>query len=340
MTVVTVSLLPADAGLLAADLLADRQRRFRNAWPAAAPSFESQSRCLELLKPLLREGDAFGAWRGSRLVGFVAGTSHERWGVIPAAGHAVGSGDADTAGVYGALYAELAKHWVERRVLIHDVELPAVREIEDAWNDLGFGRRVCIGSRSSEVLPGDAIPGAGTEFRLADIDELSSIVRLAAMEVEFRAGPPMYLKGRPPDLDLLSETQAELFGAGAVHFVASVEREVVGVLTLLQESRFPPICAEDAPFVSTTVTDPRYRQRGIGRMLVRVAADWARERGHEHMDVSFQSASPLLRSFWRKAGFVPVGWKVARRLPESLSKPMGLNAGEFGRPPFRENGAR
>lgn len=340
MTVVTVGLLPADAAPLAADLLADRQRRFRDAWQAAAPSFESSSRCLALLEPLVREGDAFGAWRGSRLVGFVVGTSHGRWGVIPAAGHAVDSDDVDTAGVYGALYAELAVHWVDRSVLIHDVELPAVREIEEAWNDLGFGRRVCIGSRSSEMLPGDAIPGAGMEFRVADADNLPSIVRLAAMEVEFRAGPPMYLEGGPPDLDLLTETHAELFDRGAVHFIALVEHAVVGVLTLLQESRFAPICAEDSPFVSTTVTDPRYRQRGIGRMLVRVAADWARERGHEHIDVSFQSASPLLRSFWRRSGFAPVGWKVARRLPESLSESMGHTAGEIWRPPLRENGAR
>ena len=335
-----MGVLPEDAALLGAGLLAARQRRFRETWQGAAHSFESPSRCLALLEPLLREGDAFGAWRGSRLVGFVAGTSHERWGVIPAAGHAVDSGDADPAGVYGALYAELAEHWVERGVLIHDVELPAVREIEEAWNDLGFGRRVCIGSRSSEVLPGDAIPGAGTEFRVADIDDLSSIVRLAAMEVEFRAGPPMYLEGGPPDLDLLRETHAALFDAGAVHFLASVEREVVGLLTLLQESRFPPICAEDAPFVSTTATDPRYRRQGIGRMLVRVAADWARERGHEYIDVSFQSASPLLRSFWRQSGFAPVGWKVARRLPESLSKRIDHTAGEFGRPSLPEKGVR
>ena len=60
MTVVTVGLLPADAAPLAADLLADRQRRFRDAWQAAAPSFESSSRCLALLEPLVREGDAFG----------------------------------------------------------------------------------------------------------------------------------------------------------------------------------------------------------------------------------------------------------------------------------------
>lgn len=337
MSVVTAGPLPAHAALLAADLLAERQRRFREAWPAAAPSFESPSHCLALLEPLLREGFAFGAWRGSSLVGFVAATSHERWGVIPAAGHAVASVDPDTAGVYGALYTELAKHWVERGVLVHDVELPAVREIEDAWNDLGFGRRVCIGSRSSEVLPCDVIPDGGMEFRVADINDLSSIVRLAAMEVEFRQGPPMYLEGGAPDLDLLRETHAELFRVGAVHFVAMVEREVVGVLTLLRESRFAPICAEDAPFVSTTVTDPRYRQRGIGRMLVRVAADWARERGHEQMDISFQSASPLLRSFWRQSGFTPIGWKVARRLPESLSRRIDHKA-KPGLRPLRESG--
>ena len=142
-------------------------------------------------------------------------------------------------------------------------------------------------------------------------------------------GPPIYLEGGPPDLDALHETHAQLFDAGATHFVAVVEGEVVGLLTLLQESRFPLICTEDASFVSTTVTDPRYRRRGIGRMLVRFAADWARDRGHAHMDVSFQSASPLLRAFWRKSGFEPIGWTVARRLPESLSKRIGHTVGEY-----------
>ena len=67
----------------------------------------------------------------------------------------------------------------------------------------------------------------------------------------------------------------------------------MGMLTLLPGSRFPPICAEDASFVSTTATAPRYRRRGIGRMLVRVAADWASHRWHAHMDVSF---NPRARS--------------------------------------------
>jgi GNAT superfamily N-acetyltransferase len=164
--------------------------------------------------------------------------------------------------------------------------------------------------------------GRDAAIRVADIADLSSIVRLAAMEVDFRTSPPIYLEGGPPDLNALHEMHAQLFGAGAVHFVAVVDQEIVGLLTLLQESRFPPICAEDAPFVSTTATDPRYRRRGIGRMLVRAAADWTRDRGYANMDVSFQSASPLLRAFWRHSGFEPIGWNVARRLPESSSKRM------------------
>ncbi len=291
-----------------------------------------------MLEPLLSGGVAFGAWRGSRLVGFIAGTSHEGFGVVPAAGHAVDDRDVDTAGVYSGLYAQLADHWIGDGVLVHDVELPALQKIEDAWNDLGFGRRVCIGSRSTEVLPCDVAPRVGTTIRLADLDDLPSIVSLSALEVEFRAGPPMYLEGGPPDLGLLLETHAELFRLGAVHFVASVDGEVVGLLTLVRESRFAPICAEDAPFVSTTVTDPGSRRNGVGRMLVRVAADWAREQGHEHMDVSYLSTSPLGRPFWGQSGFAPVGWKVARRLPESLleridhatSRPRQLRVHEEG----------
>jgi GNAT superfamily N-acetyltransferase len=323
----TLDVLPPSDARLAADLLVERQRVFSRTFPSAASSFAKPSRCQELLEPFLREGDAFGAWNGSRLVGFIVGTSHNRWGEVPAAGHAVDGRSAEVADVYAALYTELAERWVERGVFVHDVELPAVEAIEEAWHLLGFGRRVCIGSRPTLVSARDALLTGSTSFRVADQDDLSSIARLAAMEVEFRTGPPMYLEGGPPDLDALRETHAQLLEAGAVHFIAVVEREIVGVLTLLPGSRFQPICAEDALFVSTTVTDPRYRRRGIGRMLVRVAVDWAREREHAHMDVSFQSASSKLRGFWRRSGFVPIGWKVARRLPESLSKPSDRSVG-------------
>jgi GNAT superfamily N-acetyltransferase len=153
---------------------------------------------------------------------------------------------------------------------------------------------------------------------MAEPDDLPEIVRLAALEVEFRQGPPIYLQGGPPDMEYLHALHSGLFASGGVQFVAIVDGQVAGILTLLDEGRFPPICADAAPFVSTTVTDPDRRGVGIGLMLVTVAADWARQRGHENLDVSFQVPSPLLRSFWRRAGFAPVGWKVARRLPESL----------------------
>ena len=320
MAIPTIDQLSSAEAPLAAELLAERQRRFRETWPAAESSFESPVRCRALIEPLLRGGDAFGAWRGSHFVGFIAGTCHERWGVIPAAGHAIDANDPAGPDIYGALYAELAERWIERGALVHDIELPAVEGIEEAWQLLGFGRRVCIASRSTAALPGDFVPSGVMTFRVADKGDLASIVRLAALEVEFRTGPPMYLEGGPPDLDLLRETHEQFFAAGATHFFAVDEREVVGMLTLLRESRFTPICAEGAWFVSTTATDPRYRRRGIGRMLVRFAADWANQRGHKHIDVSFQSASPQLRAFWRRAGFTPVGWKVARRLPETLLK--------------------
>jgi GNAT superfamily N-acetyltransferase len=299
-------------------MLAERQSRFRVVWPQAAASYEDSGRCSALLEPLLRTDEAFGFWRDSTLVGFVAGSSDGRWGVVPAAGHAVSGTVVDAPGVYGELYAALSERWIERGVLIHDVELPALRDVEESWNDLGFGRRVCFGSRPTTLLADDLAPGSGVRIRLAEQNDLPAIVRLAALEVEFRQGPPIYLEGGPPDTEYLRTLHAGLFEKGGVQFVALVDGDVVGILTLLYEGRFAPICADAAPFVSTTVTDPTRREAGIGRMLVRAAADWAREQGHENLDVSFQVSSPLLRSFWRRAGFVPIGWKVARRLPESL----------------------
>ena len=75
----------------------------------------------------------------------------------------------------------------------------------------------------------------------------------------------VFSEGGPPDLAIVRANHEELFALGAVHFLASVEAEPVGLLTLLRASRFAPICAEDAPFVSTTATDARYRGKGDRR---------------------------------------------------------------------------
>ncbi len=146
----------------------------------------------------------------------------------------------------------------------------------------------------------------------------------------FGPASPMFLEGGPPDLAIVRANHEELFALGAVHFLASVEAEPVGLLTLLRASRFAPICAEDAPFVSTTATDARYRGKGIGGALVAAALAWAREREYGHLDVSYLSSNLLSRSFWRGCGFAPVGWKVARRLPDSLFKVGGDAADELG----------
>jgi hypothetical protein len=48
------------------------------------------------------------------------------------------------------------------------------------------------------------------------------------------------------------------------------------------------------------------------------AVDLARERQNTQIDVSFHPANLLSRPFWFGIGFTPIGWKVARRLPDSL----------------------
>ena len=55
-------------------------------------------------------------------------------------------------------------------------------------------------------------------------------------------------------------------------------------------------------FLLDTVVDPSVQRRGVGRTLVKHAADLAREHGVEWLHVDFE---PELRRFYERCGFRP-----------------------------------
>ena len=314
MAIATVAREAVDS---AAEILAQRQILFRARWPDATRAFEDHERCVAALEPLLDSGLAVGAWRDRRLVGYVAATVDGHLALVPAGGHAVDPSEDDPGATYARMYAELAELLVERGARVHDVAIPAMTSIEDAWYDLGFGRRVCIASRST--LPPRARQPTSSDVRVREAgeDDMDAIARLSSMEVAYRARSPMFMAAVPPDLESVRASHLELAERGALHFLATLDGEPAGLLTLLRESRFQPISSEGGVFVGPTATDPRFWRRGVASALVWSALEWARRHDHRRIDVSYLSANLLSRRFWRHAGFATIGWRVERRLPES-----------------------
>jgi GNAT superfamily N-acetyltransferase len=192
----------------------------------------------------------------------------------------------------------------------HFVEHVAVPAIDAALANLGFGRHhvyavqpVANLARSSNV-----------QVRIGSSDDLDTIARLAHIEIRHRGTPPIYA---PPDrraLEDILQLHRTLLDRGATHFIAAVDGQDVGLLTLERESPAPRLCASGQPYIGPTATHPDARRRGVGAALVSSALAWAYDNGYESVSLDFEPANPLSRPFWLGTGFRPVGYGVLRTL--------------------------
>ena len=285
----------------------------------AAARFASADACAELLASQPLEGFVFMA--GGDVQGVLAGRHDSTFGFVPAVGYAVRDG-ADVLETSARLYAALADEWCRAGVNVHDIEVAADHEVEQAWFTLGFGRRTCLGFRATCVGETERGPSSHTggghadvEVTVAGCQELDTIAELALHEVEYRATEPVFAQEVGTGLSQVRALHEKLFAEGGVHFLARVAGDAVGLITLEPKSPSPLLTGEAVPFIGPTSVRPDVRGRGVGTALVDAALEWCREHDFEWVGVSFNTANLLSRRFWTRAGFRPGGWKLARRLP-------------------------
>lgn len=118
-------------------------------------------------------------------------------------------------------------------------------------------------------------------------------------------------------MDEVIESHRRLERNGGAHLIATLDGEDVGVLTLDMTNDAPGLCPHDQPFLGETATVAHARGRGVGSALVEAAVQWAAERNHPGLTVSFQPANRTSRRFWLGAGFEPTGFWTVRTIPES-----------------------
>jgi GNAT superfamily N-acetyltransferase len=285
----------------------------------AAARFASPEACAELLARQPLQG--FVSMAGSGVQGFLAGRHDGTFGFVPAVGYAVRDG-ADVLETSAWLYAALADAWCRDGVNVHDIEVAADPEVEQAWFTLGFGRRTCLGFRATSARDAEGGPSSRAAAGRTDVEvvvagsgELDTIAELSMHEVEYRAATPVFAQAVGTGPSQVRALHEKLVDEGGVHLLARVAGDAVGLITLEPTSPSPLLTGEAVPFVGPTSVRPDVRGRGVGRALVAAALAWCRERGFEWVGVSFNTANLLSRRFWTRAGFQPGGWKLARRLP-------------------------
>jgi len=295
-------------------------RQVRGELPAG---FDDAEFCVAALQRLVRGGhDGLVASDNGRLVAVVAASVRENAAVgryvrLPAEGFAVAPELDDPTGVLGVMFGELASplvvDGVRRYYLLH----AALPRLADALSNLGFGRDGVYGVQR----PAPRRSSSDVAVRVAGVEDLESIARLALVEVQHRSTAPMFApRHDPPLFDLVEEHHA-LHDAGAVHLVAALDGRDVGLLTVELTSPVPRLCPDGQPYIGPTVTLPDMRGRGVGRSLVDAALNWSHSHGYQWISVDFASANPLSRPFWLNAGFRPTGYGVLRLIDSGITAP-------------------
>ena len=295
-------------------------RQVRAELPAG---FDDAEACVAALQRLLRGGhNGLVASDNGRVVAVVATTVRENAAVgryvrLPAEGFAVAPEVDDPTGLLGVVFGELASplvvDGVRRYYLLHT----ALPRLAEALSNLGFGRDGVYGVQRSAPRRSSSV----VAVRVAGVEDLESIARLAVVEIQHRSAAPMFAPRHDPPLSDVVEEHHALHDAGAVHLVAALDGRDVGLLTVELTSPVPRLCPDGQPYIGPTVTLPDMRGRGVGRSLVDAALNWTYSHGYQWISVDFASANPLSRPFWLNAGFRPTGYGVFRLIDSGIDGP-------------------
>ncbi|MBV9326107.1 MAG: GNAT family N-acetyltransferase [Chloroflexi bacterium] len=246
-----------------------------------------------------------------------AGRVYGRHARLPAEGFAVAPTCEDPTTVLARLYAELAPQVVAGGVRQFFVDHIALPPLAEGLANLGFGRHHVYA-----VQPAAPRPSAThVQVRIGGRDDLATIARLAFVEFRHRSTPPIYAPTVHLTLEEILEAHRTLQSHGATHFIAAIDGDDVGLLTLELTSPAPRLCAAGQPYIGPTATHPDARGKGVAGALVDAALTWGHGHGYAWVAVDFEPANPLSRPFWLGRGFAPLGYSALRSIHASHQSP-------------------
>jgi GNAT superfamily N-acetyltransferase len=272
--------------------------------------------------------DAVVAEQGGRVVGFLFG---ERMDLppldlvslfipphsiaLPIEGHAVAAGTDPTV-AYRAMYAMLARRWVEEGYFVHRVAIvPGSPEVQEAWVALGFGRHLTAATRPT-TLPVSGPMASTPDIRAVSPEEIDDVMELAAALNDHHWQSPMFWPHLHETEPAAREYNLNALRSGSEpYFVGYQDGVPVAMQTFLKPGFTPPIVAGARDvYLFEGVTIEAARGSGLGGALLRHAMEWARSTGLETCTLHFASGNPSGAPFWLGHGFEPVEFGMERRI--------------------------
>jgi GNAT superfamily N-acetyltransferase len=310
-------------------LVACEQAAARRVRPELPAAFEDPDVCTAELQRLCDSGQhGLVVMDNGRAAAVMVAMMREhpavgRSALLLAEGFAVDPDLADPTGVLGAVFADLAAPLVAGGVRRYYLLHTALPRLSEALSDLGFGRRGAYGIQPAAARRGST----GVAVRVAGAGDLEIIARLALVELQHRSAPPQFAPRQDrPLADLIAEHRA-LHEGGAIHLLATIDGQDIGLLTIELTSPVPRLCPDGQPFIGPTATLPGARGQGAGQALVDAALTWAHDHGYQQVSVDFDTANLLSRPFWLQAGFRPAGYGVLRLIDGRATGQPGSGGG-------------
>ncbi len=325
---------PSDA-LALAGLLAQRHRRDLARLPQLRTDLAEPSAWRGMVEGLLqnRRADTVVAVRGETPIAFLGG---ERMLLSPAdfasqfipphsvqvglEGHATADGE-DALPLYRAMYAVLARAWVEAGFFTHRVAVvPGDADLQEAWVTLGFGRYMSAATRPTAPEVPIFRPRQLTIER-ASPEDLEDVLALADNLNAWHWQSPMFWPVlEAPAAAAREFNAAALRNADVPYFVAYDEGRAVGMQSFLRPGFTPPIVdhTNDVYLFEGVVSDEA-RSGGVGAALLAHSMEWARRAGHSTCTLHFASGNPSGAPFWLGHGFLPVEHTMERVIDSRIA---------------------
>ena len=148
--------------------------------------------------------------------------------------------------------------------------------------------------------------------RMQDLDRVAAM--WTAITRHHEALDPLFRMRSDADGELRELLSAMLRDVDVELLVYDVDGDLPG-MCIIRVDRAPPILEEiERAEITDLGVREDSRRRGIGRVLVAEAFQWAKDRGIERVEVQVAHGNPEGQSFWRKLGFEDLMDVLHRRL--------------------------
>ena len=300
----------------AAELLAARQRRHREAEPLLSARYEDPAVAREEVAAAYAAPDASGsvAVDGSRVVGYLLGApKSQTWGQnvwVESAGHAV-----EEPEVARGLYDVAAARWLDEGRTAHYALLPSHdTALVHAWFRLAFGWQHTHAVRE----PAAAGPvGDGLTVRQPVRAEIPVLAKLDMVLTEHQALSPTF-SGSPPDVyeervaDWEEDFDNPKFWNVVVEHDGAIVGSAVGCSLEVSSSHVGTARPDNAAFLGFAAVFPGARGLGVGRALGEAVSAWAFAEGYPSIVTDWRETNLLSSRAWRGLGYRDTFTRVHR----------------------------